>query len=330
MSPASAPPPAAAVAPATAAAFARAAIIDMHLHALHADDQGPPPVRVCAPYTRMPVRDARLGPEASFAAIFKTDPPCAHPLDSAPTDDAVREESLAQLKRLDAVAVASGPPELVERWRREAPARILPGIMLGAPGADTIAKLRKLHAEGRLAVLGELAPQYEGIGPDDPRLEPYWKLAEELDLPVGLHVGPGPPGAAVIGAAPAYRMRLSDPLLLDDVLARHPHLRLYVMHAGWPNADRMIGLLYAHPQVYVDTAVIDWTQPRAEFWGYLKRLVEAGYGRRILFGSDQMVWPQALPAAVAAIREAPFLTPEQKRDILHDNAARFLRLPGAR
>ncbi len=312
--------------PPAAASLASATIIDMHLHALHADDQGPPPVRVCAPYTQMPVRDARLGPEASFAAIFKTDPPCAHPLSSAPTDDAVREESLLALKRLDAVAVASGPPELVERWRREAPDRILPGIMLGAPGSDTLATLRKLHAQGRLAVLGELAPQYEGIAPDDPRLEPYWKLAEEFDIPVGLHVGPGPPGAAVIGAAPAYRMQLSDPLLLDDVLARHPKLRLYVMHAGWPNADRMIGLLYAHPQVYVDTAVIDWTQPRAEFWGYLKRPVDAGYGRRVMFGSDQMVWPQALPAAVAAIRAAPFLTSEQKRDILHDNAARFLRL----
>ena len=320
------PPP---VAAARDQALASAAIIDMHLHALHADDQGPPPVRVCAPYAAMPVRDPRLGPEASFAAIFKTDPPCAHPLVSAPTDDAVRERSLAELKRLDVVAVTSGPPELVERWRREAPGRILPGIMLGAPGPDTIATLRRLHAQGRLAVLGELAPQYEGIGPDDPRLEPYWKLAEELDLPVGLHVGPGPPGAAVIGLS-AYRMRLSDPLLLDDVLARHPHLRLYVMHAGWPNADRMIGLLYAHPQVFVDVAVIDWTQPRAEFWGYLRRLVDAGYGRRIMFGSDQMVWPDALPAAVAAIREAPFLTPGQKRDILHDNAARFLRLPGAR
>ena len=30
--------------------------------------------------------------------------------------------------------------------------------------------------------------------------------------------------------------------------------------------------------------------------------------------------------AVAVIEEAPFLTEEQKRDILYNNAARFLRL----
>ena len=46
----------------------------------------------------------------------------------------------------------------------------------------------------------------------------------------------------------------------------------------------------------------------------------------VLFGSDQMVWPQAIERAIAGIESADFLTEEQKRMILHDNAARFLRL----
>lgn len=319
---------AAGAAAAAAAAAPRPPIIDMHLHALHADDQGPPPVSVCAPYDRMPVRDARMGPQESFAAIFKTAPPCAHPVVSAPTDDALRERSLAELRRLNITAVTSGSAELVERWRREEPKRIIPALAFNLGDAPTAARLRELHGQGRLAVIGEIGAQYEGVAPDDPRLEPFWALAEELDVPIALHVGPGPPGAAVIGI-PAYRMALSDPLLLEPVLVKHPHLRLYVMHAGWPNADHMVGLLYAHPQVYVDTGVIDWSQPRAEFHRYLRRLVEAGYGRRIMFGSDQMVWPDTIGPAVAAIASAAFLTPAQKRDILHDNAARFLRLPDA-
>jgi predicted TIM-barrel fold metal-dependent hydrolase len=48
-----------------------------------------------------------------------------------------------------------------------------------------------------------------------------------------------------------------------------------------------------------------------------------------MFGSDQMVWPEAIPRAIDAIQSAPFLTAAQKRDILHDNAARFLRLGNA-
>ena len=166
--------------------------------------------------------------------------------------------------------------------------------------------------------------EYAGGRPDDAWLAPYWSRAEELDVPVGIHMGPGPPGAAYLGAT-AYRMGLSDPLQLENVLLHHPKLRLYVMHAGWPMADRMIALLYAHPQVYVDTGVIDWTQPRAEFYAYLKRLVEAGYGERVMFGSDQMIWPDAIPAAIDAIRSAAFLTNAQKKLILHDNAMRFFR-----
>jgi predicted TIM-barrel fold metal-dependent hydrolase len=182
-----------------------------------------------------------------------------------------------------------------------------------------------MYKAGMLKVLGEITVQYDGVGPNDARLEPYWKLAEELDVPVGIHIGPGPPGAAYLGLT-KYRMKLSDPLLLEDVLVRHPRLRLYVMHAGWPMIDQMIALLYAHPQVYVDLAVIDYTQPRAEFHRYLQRLVDAGYGKRVMFGSDQMVWPEAIGFGIAGIQSAAFLTEEQKRDILHDNAARFLRL----
>jgi len=98
------------------------------------------------------------------------------------------------------------------------------------------------------------------------------------------------------------------------------------MHAGWPFLENMIALLNAYPQVYVDVGVIDWTKPRKEFDRCLRGLVEAGYGRRILFGSDQMVWPEAIEMAVAAIQSANYLSPDQKGDIFFHNAARFLRL----
>ena len=123
-------------------------------------------------------------------------------------------------------------------------------------------------------------------------------------------------------------MAHSNPLLLEDVLIRHPDLRLYVMHAGWPFLDELLGLLYAHPQVYIDIGVINWALPRTEFHTYLRRIVEAGFTERVMFGSDQMVWPDALPIAVEAVESAEFLLEAQKQDIFCNNAARFLRLPG--
>ena len=83
------------------------------------------------------------------------------------------------------------------------------------------------------------------------------------------------------------------------------------MHAGWPFLENMIARLQRVLQVYVDVGVIDWTKPRKEFDRYLRGLVEAGYGRRILFGSDQMVWPEAIEMAVAAIQSAEYLSPDQ-------------------
>jgi uncharacterized protein len=141
-------------------------------------------------------------------------------------------------------------------------------------------------------------------------------------------MGLGPRGAAYIGL-PKYRMQLSNPLLLEEVLIRHPKLRVYVMHAGWPFVNEMIGLLYAHPQVYVDVGIIDWGRPEPDFHEYLRRLVEAGYSNRIMFGSDNMVWPDAIGRAVSYINSATFLSEDQKREIFCRNAATFLRLPDA-
>ena len=79
-------------------------------------------------------------------------------------------------------------------------------------------------------------------------------------------------------------------------------------------------------QVHVEVGAIVWSQPRQAFYRYLQRIVEAGFADRIMFGSDQMVWPGLIGRSIKVIEEAPFLTGTQKRDILYNNAARFLRL----
>jgi predicted TIM-barrel fold metal-dependent hydrolase len=234
------------------------------------------------------------------------------------------------MRRLNIVrAVVSGGEhhEAVLRWRQKAPEKVLVGYAVGDPSTLDADFLRKEHAAGRLQVLGEVAAQYAGIAPNDPRMEPLYALAEELEVPLGLHLHPGPPGAPYPPFGMTH-MRASNgrPLMLEEVLLRHPRMRLYVMHSGWPFLDETIALMYAHPQVHLDLGVIDWSQPSPEFHRYLQRLVEAGYGKRILFGSDQMVWPEMMEVAVRAVESADYLTEQQKDDIFYNNAARFLRL----
>jgi predicted TIM-barrel fold metal-dependent hydrolase len=90
--------------------------------------------------------------------------------------------------------------------------------------------------------------------------------------------------------------------------------------------DDLLALMYAHPQVYVDTGVIIFTQPRPAFYRYMQRIFEAGFGKRVMFGTDQMVWAGVIERSIKVINDAPFLTANQKRDVLYNNAARFLRL----
>lgn len=235
-------------------------------------------------------------------------------------------QTLAILQKHNVYGVTSGPQAFVERWHKAAPERVIPGLAFflsdQPPSPEDI---RRLHAEGKLQVFGEAGLQYEGISPNDERFEPYLSVAEELDIPVGIHIGTGPPGAPYLGF-PEYRASSHSPLSLEEPLLRHPKLRIYVMHAGWPMLDDTLALMYTHPQVYVELGVISFMLPRVEFHRYLKILVEAGFGKRVLFGSDQMIWPQAIEVALQSIESATFLSQKQKRDILYNNAARFLRL----
>jgi predicted TIM-barrel fold metal-dependent hydrolase len=301
----------------------RPPIIDMHLHAHRLADYGGG-MPVCANDQRITFHgmDPREPVTPRTYSRLKS---CAAPLPASASDEANQRETLALLERYNIVAVTTGSLERVRAWRAAAPRRIIPAHAFGEADSLGVEELRRLVASRDLAVFAEVSPQYEGLPLDDPRFEPYFALAEELDVPVGVHLGEGPYGGPY-GSSPRYRARLTSPFQLEDVLVRHPRLRLWVMHYASPLVDEMIAVMYAHPQVYVDIAGNDWQYPRAHFYAQLRKLIDAGLGKRIMWGSDSMVWPRALEVAVETVANAPFLTAGQKRDIFHDNAARFLRL----
>jgi hypothetical protein len=241
------------------------------------------------------------------------------------TDEELMRQSIWMMDKYNIVkAITSGELKTIEKWQSFAAGRLIPGYETWEPfNQEHITRLTQQIKSGEVKVLAEIVTQYEGIGASDSAMEPLYTLAEQYDVPIGIHMGPGPSGIAYNSN---YRSRLSSPLLLEEAFVRHPKLRVYVMHAGWPMLDDMVAMLYAYPNLYVDIAVIDWYIPRAEFYSYLKRLVDAGFSRRIMFGSDQMQWPQSIGAAIETVESADFLTKQQKRDIFYNNAVRFFRL----
>jgi predicted TIM-barrel fold metal-dependent hydrolase len=277
----------------------RPPIIDMHLHA------------DLPPYDVPPGTPALCRPE-----------PCQGTGRATSTHAETLELTLQAMDRYNIVkAFLSGvDPAIVQKWLASAPNRFIPAPFIVQPGRPEPEALRKAYADGRFSGLGEIATQLTGVPPNDPALEPYFALAEELELPVLIHtagIGPYMPG---------FRTAAGNPVQLEDVLVRHPKLRLFVENAGYPYRGEMIAMMYQYPQLHADLSTISWVIPRVAFYDYLEAFMRAGLGKRLMFGSDQMRWPEKIGEGIEAIERAPFLTEDQKRDILYRNAVRFLRL----
>jgi predicted TIM-barrel fold metal-dependent hydrolase len=296
-------------------------IIDMHLHAHTLSMYGTPPPAVCT--NDQDILFPGLDPREPLTP--KRVKSCSQPLAAPVSDDEVLKATLDRLDRYNIRAVTSGPLDTVTKWHAASPERIIPAVPFDDYGERDPGVFRRLFLDGKFAVFAEISAQYNGLSPTDESLEPYFALAEELDIPVGVHLGEGPPGGPYRGY-PKYRAALTSGYLLEDVLLRHRRLRVYAMHYGSPLVDDMISMLLTHPQLYVDVSGNNWMLPRKQFHEHLRRLVEAGFAKRIMFGSDAMIWPGTIDVAIQSIETAPFLTDEQKRDIFYGNAVRFLRL----
>lgn len=189
--------------------------------------------------------------------------------------------------------------------------------------------LEQQLSAGKLGGIGELVFNYAGIAPDDPTMGAYWALAARHDVPAFVHIGRGPGRGQGPrrheGCCPQYQADYGNPALLRPVLQRHPRLRMVLQHAGFDYIDETVSLLRDFPNVHVDMSVLNSVGPRALHDASLRTFVDAGFADRIVLGSDD----QDYASIIERIEGAAFLTPEQRRAIYYDNAARFLRLDRA-
>ncbi len=73
----------------------------------------------------------------------------------------------------------------------------------------------------------------QGFDPSDPEHEPLWSTIEDLGVPVVFHGGNSTLGAGAPGGR-GLHVKYGDPMLIDDVAARHPELQILIAHPAFP------------------------------------------------------------------------------------------------
>ena len=258
-----------------------------------------------------------------------------------PKNQVAMAEALAELERHNIVlAAASGPQDFLTAWSAAAPGRLMLAPIFPcidgknpvffrhdcfADGGNfpDIEWLEAQYQAGTYELMCEMYNQYAGIPFDDPRMQPYYALAERLGIPVAFHTHSGPPLTAR-QCCPAFRIANGNPLLLENVIVKYPKLKVMIMHANPLVYPEVIDLLVMFPKVYVGVAGLQMAYTRVKFHRLLREYADAGLTGRIMFGADGHDYAKAF----AAYESAEFLSDQQLEGIFCKNAERFLRKRG--
>jgi len=112
---------------------------------------------------------------------------------------------------------------------------------------------------------------------DDPAIEPFYKEAERLNLPILFHTG-----------VHGYRTDYYMPILLEKIAQNHPHLKIIIEHMGGFEFFRQaLAVVKNNPNCYAGISTVlreyeGWYIPQNELM-YLLRTVGSD---RIIYGTD--------------------------------------------
>jgi predicted TIM-barrel fold metal-dependent hydrolase len=161
-------------------------------------------------------------------------------------------------------------------------------------------------------------PSLQGFSPDDQAYYPLWAEIETLGVPALFHTGQTGIGAGLPGGR-GIKLRLSDPMLLDDVAADFPSLTVILAHPSVPWADASISMATHKSNVYIDLS--GWS-PKY-FPPALVRAANSYLQDKVLFGTD---YPLLTPERWLRDFDTLDMKPDVRPKILKDNAIRVLGL----
>jgi uncharacterized protein len=184
-------------------------------------------------------------------------------------------------------------------------------------GADAVAQARRLVTSHGVRGF-KFHPSLQGFAPNDAQFYPLWEEIASLGVPALFHTGQTGIGAGLPGGR-GIKLRLSDPMLLDDVAADFPALTVILAHPSVPWADSAISMATHKSNVYIDLS--GWS-PKY-FPPALVRAANSYLQDKCLFGTD---YPLLTPDRWLRDFESLDMKPDVRPKILKDNAVALLGL----
>jgi uncharacterized protein len=186
-------------------------------------------------------------------------------------------------------------------------------------GDEAVRRARRLIGEHGVRGF-KFHPSLQGFSPDDLGYYPLYAVIEEAGLPAVFHTGQTGIGAGLPGGR-GIKLRLSNPMLLDDVAADFPGMKVILAHPSVPWQDEAISVATHKSNVYIDLS--GWS-PKY-FPPQLVRAASSYLQDKVLFGTD---YPLLTPERWMSDFELLDIKPEVRPKILKHNAARLLGLGG--
>ena len=155
----------------------------------------------------------------------------------------------------------------------------------------------------------KLYPTYQHYYPNDAMMYPLYSKAQELGIPISLHIG-----SSVFAGA---RLKYGDPIYLDDVAVDFPDLVLLQCHSGRPFwYQKAFSLARLHKNIYMEISGL----PPKKLLDYFPELERISH--KVIYGSD---WPgvPTIKENIQAIRNLQ-ISEDSVRKILGENAAGLL------
>jgi predicted TIM-barrel fold metal-dependent hydrolase len=122
----------------------------------------------------------------------------------------------------------------------------------------------------------KLGANYQNFDPLEARALAIYERAQRLGLPILFHQGTSPVREAPI--------RLSYPLLMDEIAIRYPDLKIIMAHVGHPWQVDTCVVIRKHPNVYADVSA-NFYRPYS-FWEQMIKATEWNVLDKLLFGTD--------------------------------------------